>query len=349
MPEPPFRAFDYAIGQSTLRVDYCDITTLDVDVMVSSDDIQLSMSGGVSQALLRGGGRSVLREAQAQAPISLGNVAVTTAGHLSAKKIFHAAVLDYSRRDQTTIDLIRKVSERCLYLCDAMGFQSIAFPALATGVAALSPERSAAAMLIEIASHLRSRTTLKTVILALYPRPGLPRGILPRFYSQVQDLLERTEQVQVVASSLEKLENVYRELRSEEAVEEVAQTRRDLLRRQDTWEREMLEREPGDSRRERSGQEYRDDIEPGLERASSLRRHKPELERSQQDWERLESQYTEYRSAAVGEMITIRRKNITDIEKELAIRGFSPELNRALESQREQLQTLEAELRELRD
>jgi len=66
------------------------------------------------------------------------------------------------------------------------------------------------------------------------------------------------------------------------------------------------------------------------------------------DWERLESQYTEYRSAAVGEMIAIRRRNVTDIEKELTIRGFSTELRRALEYEKEQLQTLEAELRELR-
>lgn len=349
MPESPFRTFDYTIGQSTLRVDYCDITTLSVDVMVSSDDTDLSMAGGVSQALLRGGGQSVWRDARSQAPIPLGDVAVTTAGQLSAKRIFHAAVLDYARRDLTTIDLIRRVAERCLHLCEEMGFQSIAFPALATGAAWLSPERSAVAMLIEIASHLSSKTTLKTVILALYPRPDLPRDILPRFYSQVQDLLERTEQIKAVTSSLDKLEHVYRELKSTEAVEEVVQTREDLLRHRDMWERNMLEREPGDSRHERSWRQYRDDIEPDLERISSLRRHRQGLERSRKDWQRLESQYTEYRLTAVEEMIVMRRRNVTDIERELARRGFSAELNRALEYEREQLQILEAELRELRD
>ncbi|MGA2829276.1 MAG: macro domain-containing protein [Streptosporangiaceae bacterium] len=349
MPESPFRAFDHTIGQSILRVDYCDITTLNVDVMVSSDDTDLSMGGGVSQALLRGAGQSVWRETQSQAPIPLGDVAVTTGGQLSAKRIFHAAVLDYARRDLTTIDLIRRVTKRCLYLCDEMGFKSIAFPALATGTARLSPERSAAAMLIEIAPHLSSKTILKTIILALYPRPGLPRNTLSRFYSQVQDLLERTEQVNTVNSSLENLERVYRELKSPYAVEEVVETREGLLRYRDLWEQEMLEREPGDSRHERSRREYRDDMEPELDRISSLRRHRQEFERNRpMDWERLESQYTEYRSAAVGEMIAIRRRNVTDIEKELTIRGFSTELRRALEYEKEQLQTLEAELRELR-
>jgi O-acetyl-ADP-ribose deacetylase (regulator of RNase III) len=350
MPESPFRAFEHVIGQSTLRVDYCDITMLNVDVMVSSDDVDLSMGGGVSLALLKGGGQSVWREAQSQAPIPLGDIAVTTAGQLGAKRIFHAAVLDYGRRDLTTIDLIRRITKRCLNICEDMGFQSIAFPALATGAAWLSPERSAVAMLIEVASYLNSKATSTTVVLALYPRPGLPRDILPRFYSQVEDLLERTEQINAVTSSLEKLERVYRELKSTEAVEEVAQTREGLLRRRDMWEREILERELGDSTLHGSRREYRDDIEPELQRFSSLRRHRQEFERSHsKDWERLESQYAEYRAAAVGEMIAVRRRNITDIEKELTIRGFSTELKRSLEYEKEQLQRLEAELGELRD
>jgi predicted RNase H-like nuclease (RuvC/YqgF family) len=117
----------------------------------------------------------------------------------------------------------------------------------------------------------------------------------------------------------------------------------------DMWAREMSERELGDSRRERSWRQYRDDIQPELERISSLRRHRQELERSgPEDWERLEAEYTQYRSTAVGEMIAIRRRNFTDIERELAIRGFSTELRCALEYEKEQLERLEAELRELR-
>jgi hypothetical protein len=58
-------------------------------------------------------------------------------------------------------------------------------------------------------------------------------------------------------------------------------------------------------------------------------------------------EYTEYRSAAVREMIAIRKRNITDIEKELALRGFSAELNRALDHQRGELLRLETELRAL--
>ena len=353
MPKFPFRPFDRTIGQSTLRVEYCDITTLNVDVMVSSDDIDLSMGGGVSQALLRAGGEPIWREVQSQAPVRVGEVAVTTAGRLSAKRIFHAAVLDYARRNLTTIDLIRKVTKRCLSLCDQMGFQSIAFPALATGVSGLSPERSAVAMLIETASHLSSPTSVRHVILALYARPDLPQGILPRFYSQVEDLLERSEEIKGITSSLEKLEHMYRKLNSSEAAELVLQTRETLRGHQQNWERELIERELGDSRQERSSKEYREDIDSEIMGISGLRRHREEWQRlisersRPEDWRRLECEYTEYRSAAVREMILIRKRNITDIEKELALRGFSAELNRALDHQREELLRLQAELREL--
>ncbi|HEY9782846.1 MAG TPA: macro domain-containing protein, partial [Leptolyngbyaceae cyanobacterium] len=158
--------------------------------MVSSDDIDLSMGGGVSAALFRAGGDAVWREAQAQSPITLGNIAITTAGRLKAKRIFHAAVLDYTRRGLTTIELIRKVTKRCLVVCNELGFHSIAFPALATGVARLSPERCAVAMMLEIAAYLSNLTDRKLVVVALYSDGYLSDDVLSRFYSQVSDFLE---------------------------------------------------------------------------------------------------------------------------------------------------------------
>ncbi|MET0398826.1 MAG: macro domain-containing protein [Longimicrobiaceae bacterium] len=184
MPGSTLRPFRRTIKQSTLRLDFYDITALDVDVVVSSDDVGLSMGGSVARAIRGAGGESMEREARAWAPLPLGGVAVTTAGRMNARRVFHAAVLDPADRGATTVDLVTGVTARCLELCDQMGFRSIAFPALATGAARLSLEQSAVAMLIEIASHLRSPTNLRTVVLALYPRfAHVPRDLAPRFYS----------------------------------------------------------------------------------------------------------------------------------------------------------------------
>jgi len=113
MPENTFRPLARDFGNTTLRVEYSDITALGVDVLVSSDDTSLSMGGGVSQALLKMGGKEIWNESRKRVPVELGNIAITTAGHLKAKQIFHAAVLDRSKPYLTTIDLIRKVTKKC--------------------------------------------------------------------------------------------------------------------------------------------------------------------------------------------------------------------------------------------
>ena len=207
-----FRPLEYVTNNAILRVEYSDLTVLNADVLVSSDDTDLSMGGGVSNALLNVGGREIWQETRQWAPIELGNVAITTAGNLKAKRIFHAAVLDYGERHLTTIDSIRKVTRKCLVLCDQLGFRSIAFPALATGTAGLSPERSAVAMLIEICSYLGQFTNVKQITIALYPRSGLPEGALPHFYVQVSNFLEMAQRLNNITAALDNLERIYQTL-----------------------------------------------------------------------------------------------------------------------------------------
>jgi O-acetyl-ADP-ribose deacetylase (regulator of RNase III) len=313
MSEEVFRPLVCVIGNSTLRVEYSDLTTLKAEVLVSSDDIDLSMGGGVSDALLRVGGEEVWRETRQWAPLKLGDIAITTAGHLNAKHIFHAAVLDYSKPHLTTIDLIRKVTKKCLVVCNELGFQSIAFPALATGAARLSPERSAVAMLIEMAAHLNQPTSLNQITIALYARANLSRNVLPQFYAQVSDFLEMTQRLNSVTAALDNLEKLYRALNLDKAAESSAFYRDDLRRRRSAWEQEVLQQEPGNFR-EGMGRKYRKEIETDLQEISLLGKRREELEEivakrgSTQTWERLESEYKEYRSAALREMITIRKK-----------------------------------------
>jgi O-acetyl-ADP-ribose deacetylase (regulator of RNase III) len=353
MSKDIFRPLACVIGNSTLRVEYSDLTTLSADVIVSSDDIDLSMGGGVSDALLRVGGEEVWHETRQWAPLKLGYIAITTAGHLNSKHIFHAAVLDYSKPHLTTIDLIRKVTKKCLVVCNELGFQSIVFPALATGAARLSPERSAVAMLIEMAAHLSQPTSINQITIALYSRVGLARNVLPPFYTQVSDFLEMTQRLNSVTATLDNLERVYRALSLDKEAESSAFYRDDLRRRRAAWEQEVLQQEPGDFR-EGMRREYRKEIEPDLQEIASLGKRKEELEEivakrgNSQIWEKLESEYKEYRGAALREMITIRKKNITDLELEQANRGFSVEINRQLEYQRQEINRLEAELQGLK-
>ena len=78
---------------STLTLEFADITTSESQVLVSSDDSYLTMGGGVSAAIRRTGGNAIALDAAKKIPIKPGDVAVTTAGALRAHYVFHAITL----------------------------------------------------------------------------------------------------------------------------------------------------------------------------------------------------------------------------------------------------------------
>lgn len=351
MNNSSFRPLEHNISNSLIRVEYTNITTVNVDVLVSSDDTDLSMGGGVSRALLSAGGERIWGEAQAQAPVRLGEIAVTTAGRLNAKHIFHAAVLDYASPNLTTVDLVRRVTKKCLMSCDEMGFKSIAFPALATGAARLSPERSAVAMIIETALHLSGPTNIDLVVIALFQREGLNAQVLPNFYKQVSDFIDMENSVGGLWGALDKLERLYRELKMERAAEKTGHASQEIRHRINAWEQDVLRQEPYD--REVLSSRHRAEITEVLTNYTEGN-HLLELEqlrqqrgktRGQHEWE---AEYRQYRVAALVEMIAIRRRNVSDLELELTRQGFSVDINRRIERERIEINRLEEELRSLR-
>ena len=67
--------------------------------------------------------------------------------------------------------------------CAGRKIRSIAFPALATGVARLSAEQSAAAILVETVAYLETLPELEEVQIALDPRRA---DVAEAFYRQIQ-------------------------------------------------------------------------------------------------------------------------------------------------------------------
>ncbi|XP_066277271.1 protein mono-ADP-ribosyltransferase PARP14-like isoform X2 [Branchiostoma lanceolatum] len=129
------------IGDLTLNVRKGDLTKETTDCIVNSTNEQLDLTrGAVSNAICKAGGDSIAREC---AQIAFRNgmrdgIAVTGAGKLTCKKVIHAAApaTDW-----------RNVIINCLRTADTLGFNSIAFPALGTGVLQESVARTAATML----------------------------------------------------------------------------------------------------------------------------------------------------------------------------------------------------------
>lgn len=64
----------YKINNSTLRVVFGNITTSTTDAIVSSDDVYLTMGGGVSKSIRMCASDNMYKETRKHIPATLGDV-----------------------------------------------------------------------------------------------------------------------------------------------------------------------------------------------------------------------------------------------------------------------------------
>jgi O-acetyl-ADP-ribose deacetylase (regulator of RNase III) len=160
----------YHLGRSTLSLEFGDITSSKADVLVSSDDWYLTMGGGVSAAIRRAAGESILLEAAKKIPAKLGDVVVTGAGSLPAKHVFH--VITIGEDDAIAEDIVLHATRKALRLLRTLGLSSIAFPAIGAGAAGFAYADVAANMARAIVDELQHSKESIDVTIYLFDRFG---------------------------------------------------------------------------------------------------------------------------------------------------------------------------------
>jgi O-acetyl-ADP-ribose deacetylase (regulator of RNase III) len=162
---------EFLIHNKFVRIYQGDITNLVTDVIVSSDDTSLKMNGGVSWKIREVGGEEIYRETRNLIPLSLGNVAVTTAGKLQAKKIFHGVVMDWHHEILPSQNVIRQVVRTCIEMANQYGFKSIAFPLLGTGAGGFSAKIAWESIVLQIIRELSDKNqNSPEVVIVLYEK-----------------------------------------------------------------------------------------------------------------------------------------------------------------------------------
>jgi O-acetyl-ADP-ribose deacetylase (regulator of RNase III) len=160
---------EFFIYDKLIKIYQGDITNLVTDVIVTSDDNYLTMGGGVSQKILQIGGEDIYREVRNLIPLSLGEVAVTTAGNLRARKIFHAVVIDFDESEGPSDKVIQRLVHTCMKKANRYRFKSIAFPLLGTGAGRFSAKAVWEIMLGQIISDLSDKNqNIIEVIISLH-------------------------------------------------------------------------------------------------------------------------------------------------------------------------------------
>ena len=84
----------------------------DVDSIVNAANTFLALGSGVARAIHRKGGDIIDEEGRAQAPIRLGEAAVTTAGAMPYRCVIHAAAMGLFRSRRRSTQRPRHGDER---------------------------------------------------------------------------------------------------------------------------------------------------------------------------------------------------------------------------------------------
>jgi O-acetyl-ADP-ribose deacetylase (regulator of RNase III) len=134
------------------------------EVLVSSASTNAAMRGGVSLAILRKGGPTILDGLRAHKPLVPGDVVITNAGDLLAKNIYHAVVVTWGEERRVLQATIWRAVNKCIALAQLSGVTSIAFPSLGTGAGKADRFETHSTMAAACFDALRADSSLRQIL-----------------------------------------------------------------------------------------------------------------------------------------------------------------------------------------
>jgi O-acetyl-ADP-ribose deacetylase (regulator of RNase III) len=151
-----------------------DITREDVDAIVNAANSSLLGGGGVDGAFHRAGGPEILAECRAirekQYPQGLptGEAVITTGGRLAAQHVIHTVGPIYGHHGGDEARLLADCYENAIALAAKHGLETIAFPAISTGVYGYPKEEAKKVSLEAVERALTAHPGIKEVRLVYF-------------------------------------------------------------------------------------------------------------------------------------------------------------------------------------
>ena len=151
-----------------------DITREAVDAIVNAANSSLLGGGGVDGAIHRAGGPEILaecrriRETQYPQGLPTGEAVITTGGRLPAKHVIHTVGPIYGQHGGDEPRLLAACYENAIALAAKHGLETIAFPAISTGVYGYPKEEAQQVARAAVERALKAHPGIKEVRLVSF-------------------------------------------------------------------------------------------------------------------------------------------------------------------------------------